>query len=665
MRLKKRYVALAILVLLFAGGAAAVWWYDETRTFGSPPPTDNNGPVAGWPVYGADAAGTRYSPLTQINKGNVRWLEEAWVYRTGEDYSGTPFAGQAAYEATPVLWNGTLYLTTPSTRVIALDAETGEERWVFDPEIDASTRRPEMTSRGVTLWVNPDHESEARIIVPTRDARLIALDATTGERVATFGDGGEVDLSADIRLRQVKGYVNYSITSPPALVNDLLVIGSAIGDNSAIDLEKGVVRAYDVRTGEMRWAWDPVPRSPEDPGYDQWTPEAADKTGAANAWSIISADAERDLVFVPTGSASPDYYGGERPGDNPYANSVVALRASTGEVVWYFQVVHHDLWDFDVPAQPVLIDIEKDGEMIPAVVQATKMGHVFFLHRETGEPIHPVEERPVPASDVPGEMASMTQPFPVKPPALVPNTLAPDDGWGLTPLGKRAARERIAALRNDGLFTPPSVQGSIHYPGVAGGTNWGSLAYDAERRLVVMNTTRAAFVVTLIPRDEMDTVDERFPDAEIASMEGTPFGMTREPMLSALGLPQNPPPWGTLAAVDVDTAEIVWESVLGTVRDLAPIPLSIKWGTPSMGGPIITAGGLVFIAATMDNYLRAFDVETGEELWKGRLPAGGQATPMTYRLRPDSKQYVVIVAGGHGKMGTDLGDYVIAWALPE
>jgi quinoprotein glucose dehydrogenase len=627
---------------------------------------DYDGPTASWLRYGMDDAGTRFSPANQITPDNVEWLRPAWEYRTGEDYTGTRFAGQAAFEATPILVGATLYLITPSTRVIALDAETGAERWVFDPQVDFSGSRSEMTSRGVSAWLDPQGdgtETGARIFFGTADARLIGLDAVTGRPIPDFGRNGEVDLKEGIGKVNPR---NYTVTSPPAILGDTVIVGSAIGDNGAVDLERGAVRAYDARTGEMRWLWDPIPRTPDDPGYEEWSPEAAAKTGAANAWSIMSVDAERGLVFIPTGSASPDYYGGERPGSNLYANCVVALRAETGEVVWHFQVVHHDLWDYDAPAQPVLIDIDKDGETIPAVVQATKMGHVFFLHRETGEPIYPVEERPVPESDVPGEQAWPTQPYPVVTPALVPQTLTPDDAWGLTPFDRRAARKRIESLRSDGLFTPPSLQGSIHYPGVAGGVNWGSVAYDRATGLTVMNTSRVPFVITLFPGEEFDE-RRAAGGGEYARQRGTPYGMKREPLISGLGLPMNPPPWGTLAAVDARSGGIAWESTLGTVRDLipGPMPWGPKWGTPNMGGPIVTGSGLVFISATMDYYLRAFDLKTGKEIWKGRLPAGGQATPMTYRIRPDSKQYVVICAGGHGRIGTKLGDYVIAYTLPQ
>lgn len=623
------------------------------------------GGIAEWAVYGGDEGGTRYAALTQITPGNVMHLEEAWVYRTGEDYTGTRYAGQAAFEATPILVDGTLYLSTPSSRVIALDPESGTEKWVYDPGVDLSAGTSELTSRGVSTWPAPGGSGERRIYVATLDARLISLNASTGKPFLDFGVNGTVDLELGIRLDPDTSSQNYLVTSPPAVIGDLIVVGSAVGDNTRTDAEQGVVRAFDVRTGALRWSWDPIPRSADSPAWREWEPEQARNTGGANAWSILSVDSQRGLVFVPTGSASPDYYGGERKGSNLYANSVVALRAETGKVVWHFQVVHHDLWDYDVPAQPTLITMHRDGLEIPALVQATKMGHVFFFNRETGEPLFEIEERPVPQSTVPGEESWPTQPFPVVTPALVPQTLQPEDAWGLTPFDRRMARERIEGLRSEGLFTPPSLEGSIHYPGVAGGTNWGSVAFDAPRELVIMNTSRAPFAITLFPREDYDLSKPPGDNVERALQRGTPYIMHRETLLSPLGLPVSPPPWGTLVAISTVTGKVVWESTLGTVRDLAPLPIPIKWGTPTMGGPIATESGLIFIAATMDNYLRAFNTENGRELWKGRLPAGGQATPMTYRLREDGKQYVVICAGGHGRLGTTLGDYVIAFALPD
>ncbi len=640
---------------------------------GAPPEIPSGGPTSEWEVYGASPGGARYSPLTQITPANVDRLEIAWTYHTGdvsEGGEGAPAANASSFQATPIVVEGTLYLPTAFSRVVALDPETGEERWSFDPGLDLSARYAEIAARGVTAWLDPERRpGEAcrrRIFLAHRGARLHALDAATGEPCADFGTGGEVDLTAGIARVRDPDYHRpyYGVTSPPVTIGDLVVLGSAIGDNQWVEDPPGVVRAYDARTGKLRWGWDPIPRREGDPAWEEWSPESRRKNGGANAWSILSVDPERDLVFVPTGSASPDFYGGERPGDNRWANSVVALRGSTGEFVWGFQVVHHDLWDYDVPAQPTLVTLRRDGEEIPAVAQATKMGLVYLLHRETGESLFPIEERPVPRSDVPGERASATQPFPTLPPPLVPHQLTPDEAWGLTPWDRGKCREALRALRYDGIFTPPSLQGTLLYPGGAGGTNWGSVAFEPERGLLILNTSRVPHTVKLIPRAELDAAREANPGEEIAPQTGTPFGMQRGLLISPLGTPCNPPPWGQLHAIDLATGAIRWEVPLGTTRDLAPVPIGLALGTPNMGGPIVTAGGLVFIGAAMDDYLRAFDVASGRELWKGRLPAGGQATPMTYRLGEDRRQYVVIAAGGHGKMGTRLGDSLVAFALP-
>jgi quinoprotein glucose dehydrogenase len=627
------------------------------------------GALAGWGHYGGDAGGARYSALDQIRRGNVSSLEIAWTYRTGDVSDGSKYPNKSSFEATPILFEGTLYLSTPFSRVIALDPETGMERWAHDPEIDLTIRYSEsLVSRGVVLWRDPnapiDAHCSARIFFGTLDARLIALDARTGQPCSDFGEGGEVDLKDGVGDVE-KGM--YEISSPPIVVGDVVIVGSAMGDNRRVEVERGTVRGFDTHTGAPRWAWDPIPRTQGDIGWEHWSAEAAKKTGAANAWAPLSADLDRGLIFIPTGSAAPDFYGGERPGDNRFANSVVALRAETGEMVWHFQVVHHDLWDYDVSSQPTLTNLIRDGRKVPAVVQATKMGHLFVLHRETGDPLFPVEERAVPRSDVPGETAHPTQPFPVKPPQLLPERLTAADAFGLTPYDRSKCREQLENLRHEGIFTPPTVGGSLQYPSMIGGVNWGGVAIDRERRILVTNINRLASWVRLIPREQYAAA-RKAPGAagSFTAMEGTPYGMNREPgFVSPFNIPCTKPPWGELVAVDLDRGEIRWRVPLGTIRDIAPLPLPIRWGTPNLGGPIATAGGVIFIGAAMDNYLRAFDVDSGEELWKGRLPAGGQATPMTYRLREGGKQYVVIAAGGHGGLGTTLGDYVVAFALRD
>ena len=635
-------------------------------------PPRPGGPPAGWPVVGGDAGGTRYSPLDEITPENVGHLRLAWEYHTRDVVDPALARRNHSFQATPVLLDDALYFCTPRSRVISLDAATGVERWTYDPHVDLSLGHYNLNCRGVAHWRDPRAAVNARcrdrIFVATADARLVALDAGDGAPCAEFGDDGSVAFwpgTLNLRERSELG-----ISSPPTLVRDVVVVGSSVRENRRIDLPSGRVQAFHARNGKRLWSWDPVPRDPGDPNRDSWHGDSADRTGGANVWSLASADPERDLVFLPTSSPSPDWYGGARGGENRDADSVVALRASTGERIWAFQTVHHNLWDYDLASQPVLIDWLEDGRRIPAVAQATKTGNLFFLHRETGVPLVPVRERPVPTDGAAGEWVSPTQPFPDWPPPLVPQTLRPEDAWGLTPFDRAWCQKRLSELRNDGVYTPPSLEGSLVWPGTAGGSNWGSIAHDPERRLVFANTSRIANTIQLVPRAEVDVASERGlrrkgDRLSTFEMDGTPYSGRFGVLISPLGIPCNAPPWGALTALDLENRTVLWESTLGTTRDLAPLPIPLPWGTPNMGGPIATAGGLVFIGAALDDYLRAFDSETGEELWKGRLPAGGQATPMTYRLRPDGRQYVVIAAGGHSQMRSRRGDSLVAFALPE
>lgn len=619
-----------------------------------------------WLAYGRDDGGTRYSPLRAVDRTNVKKLELAWTYRTG-DFLAAPHAARA--EGTPLMVDGTLYLSTPFGRVIALDPASGAERWSFDPRVNLSGDYGDFANRGVSTWVDPSRPRAApcrrRIFVAPIDARLIALDARTGARCADFATNGEIDLTKGIlNAPSYKG--EYQVTSPPAIVGDLVIVGSAIADNQRLDAPSGVVRAFDARSGALRWQWDPVPRTPDLAGYDSWRGANAHRTGAANAWSLISIDAERGLVFVPVGSASPDFFGGERLGANLYSNSVVALRAATGDVVWHFQVVHHDLWDYDVASQPVLFTLRREGRAIPALAQATKMGHLFILDRETGTPLFPVEERPVPRSDVAGEEAWPTQPFPVLPRPLVPASLTPDEAWGVNDADRRWCRDRIAGLRSEGIFTPPSLKGTLLFPGNVGGSNWSGAAIDTARGIVVVPSNRLGTVITLVPRASMTEHRRanRGSGSEISDQRGTAFGMQRDWLRAPSGAPCNAPPFGTLTAIELASGNVLWEKPLGSIPAFKDIPGSEHWGSINLGGAMITAGGLVFIAGTMDERLRAFDIDTGEELWSAPLPAGGNALPMTY-TGDDGRQYIAISAGGHNGLGTRSGDYVIAWALPE
>ena len=625
------------------------------------PPDDG---TSEWPSYGNDPGGMRYAPLDQIDPSNVGSLEIAWTAHTGDVAIGEGFRTTSAFELTPILVDGTLFACTPFNRVLALDPGTGAERWAFDPGIDRYANwANQLVCRGVSHWRDPDAAAgsvcASRIFTATLDARLIALDAATGTPCPGFGDGGTIDLNPGVGEQRWTG--EYSITSPPAIVAGRVVVGSAVGDNARIDAPSGVVRAFDARSGALAWAWDLAP--PDDAALPK--AEGTDYTlSTPNVWAPMAVDVERGVVFVPTGNPTPDYASGHRQGLDHYGSSVVALDGATGAIRWAFQTVHHDLWDFDVPAQPTLFPYEKDGKRVPAVVQATKMGLLFTLHRETGAPLFPVEERPVPTAGAPeGYRLSKTQPFPVKPPPLVRHTLSPDEAWGLTPWDRGACRERLESLRFEGIYTPPSEQGTLMWPGNAGGSNWGGVAVDPERQLLVANVQELAWAVTLFPPDQYEAQRARHPDLEVSPQAGASHGMRREVVMSPLGLPCSPPPWGTLNVVDLATGTIRWKVPLGTLRDIAPIPLPITIGTPNLGGPVVTKSGLIFIGAAFDDYLRAFDLETGDELWRGRVPAGPQATPMTYLHA--GRQYVVIAAGGYGRGGTKPGDAIVAFALPE
>jgi quinoprotein glucose dehydrogenase len=620
----------------------------------------------GWSAYGGDPGGARYSSLAQITAQNVGELKVAWTFRTGELGQGVKDWHRSAFEATPILYKGTLYLTTSSTDILAVNAASGQLRWRHDSQSRKDLHYSDGVSRGVSLWVDEQSAQEAlchaRIFAPTLDGRLLALDAFTGKPCADFGEQGAVNLLKDIRsqFQDAGGWRNYGVTSPPAILDGKVIVGSSIGDNRAVLEELGTVRAFDARSGHLVWSWDPIPRDPSNPVYKEWDPAKVAGASAANAWAPLSVDVERHLVFVPTGSASPDFFGGERPGDNRWANSIVALDGDTGKLKWGQQLVHHDLWDYDVGSQPTLANIVHDGKSVPAVIQATKTGFLFAFDRDTGVPLFPIEERAVPQDAVPGEHPSPTQPFPTAPPALVRQSkITPDDAWGVAWFDTRACRKRIEAYRSEGMFQPPALKDSLMQPGNAGGSNWGGIAYDPQRQLAVANTMNLPFDVALIPRAELaaQRASEEYKDFEFAQQLGTPYGMRRRSFMSGFGIPCVKPPWGTLAAVDMQQGVIKWQIPLG---DTPGIHLNL--GMPGLGGPIVTAGGVIFIAASLDDRLRAFDTDSGKLLWTANLPAGGQATPMTYAI--DGRQYVVIAAGGYKDM-SDRGDYLLAYALPR
>src|SRR6266852_5958115 len=593
-----------------------------------------------WAYYGHDAGGTRYSPLAQINRANVSTLKVAWTFHTGDISDGRGDRKRSGFETTPLLVDGTLYLTTPFNRLIALDPGTGMQRWAYDPKIELDGDYGDgLVNRGAATWLNPARPSgqpcRRRIFESTQDARLVAVDAANGSPCADFGKGGQVN------LRDVAGYHAgwYHMTSPPAVIDDLVVVGSAIDDNHRVDMARGVVRAYDARTGTLRWSWDPI--APNQPGAAEEKNAKAFRSGAGNAWSIMAVDPERDLTFVPTVSPSPDYYGGMRPGDNKWANSVVALRAKTGEVAWGFQLVHHDLWDFDSASPPLLTTLRHDGKDVPVVIQGNKTGLLYVLHRDTGQPVFPVDERPVPQSDVPGEAASPTQPFPAAPPPLAAHQMAADDAWGPTPEDREACRKTISQLRNEGIFTPPSVRGTLMVPGNVGGMTWSGYAFDPQHGLLITNTNNLVAGAPFTPRTKYHQRGSHSEDGDYGDQTGAPYGLFRRFLQSPSDLPCSPPPWGLLTAVDMNEGKIRWQVPLGSMQDFGgahsqPVPA----GSVSLGGPIITAGGLVFIAGTTDSFIRAFDVETGKELWKSQLPASANATPTTYRSSPNGKQFI-------------------------
>lgn len=610
--------------------------------------------TVGWLHYGGDEGGSRFAPLTQITVANVDQLEQAWVYNTGDLGPGSmpdPF-NSPAMQVTPILAQDTLYLCSPRNRVIALDPATGAERWHHDTDPDVRGLY-NVTCRGVSYHNNsvaePGSACAARIIAGTLDGRLVALDASTGRLCDNFGNAGEIDLKAE--LGDV-GAGEYALTSAPTVVGNRVIVGAHVADLRRQDVPSGVVRAFDVETGTQVWAWDAAP--PGSPPGDSFM------LATPNAWAPLSADSARRLVFIPTGNPAGDYYGGGRDRIDYYGSSVVALDTDTGELVWQFQTVHNDIWDYDVASQPVLFDFPGRDGPVPALVQATKMGLLFVLNRETGEPLFPVEERPVPQGGPAPEAVSPTQPYPVLPAALHPDELTEDDMFGFAWFDKQACIKQFRSLNYAGRYTPVGTEPTLVYPGFMGGSNWGSVSWDPIRKLLLANTTRVPAVIQLVPRERVET--EEFK-GQVELQLGTPFAVKRRPMLSPLGAPCNRPPWGVLTAIDMRTGAKAWEVPLGSLRDLAPFPLWLDLGVPNSGGSLTTASGLTFIGAATDSYLRAFATDTGEELWKVRLPAGGHATPMSYQLA-DGKQYIVIAAGGNKHLGSRMGDSIVAYALP-
>ena len=630
-----------------------------TKIANASPALGGNVPAGEWHQYGRTPFGQRYSPLDQINTDNVSTLKVAWQYQTG-DVKKPDDVGETTYQVTPLKVGDTLYMCTPHNIAIALDAASGKEKWRYDSNPGMNPDRQHQTCRGVTYYADPAATTgttcAARVYLPTSDARLIALDAETGDVCTGFAENGVLHLEKGMPYNPA-GY--YYSTSPPVITDGKIIIGGAVNDNYSTKEQSGVIRAFDVNSGALIWNWDSG-----NPDVTTPLPEGDVYTvNSPNSWSVFSYDDALGLVYVPLGNQVPDQLGmGRSENVEKYSSSIVALDIGTGAVRWVRQTVHHDLWDMDVPAQPVLIDITKDGATIPALVGPTKQGDIYVLDRRTGEPIVPVKEVPAPTGAIPEDFTSPTQPLSDL--TFTPPPLTEKNMWGITMFDQMMCRIDFLSMKYEGRYTPPSLQGTIVYPGNFGTFNWGSVAVDPERQVMFGMPTYLAFTSRLVPRDQIPPKgqDEKGSEQGLNRNDGAPYGVYMGPFLGPLGIPCQAPPWGYVAGADLATGKIAWKHKNGTVRDMTPLPLPFKVGVPGIGGPIVTKGGVAFLGAAVDDYIRAYDVTSGRQLWEGRLPAGGQATPMTYTV--GDKQYVLIVAGGHGSVGTKPGDYVIAYTLP-
>jgi quinoprotein glucose dehydrogenase len=616
-----------------------------------------------WPRFGNDPGGSQFSPLDQITPANVGKLRVAWVHRSGDVAPRGSATGWTALEVTPLKVNDTVYYCTPLNRVFALDPATGKEKWVFDPHAPGADGKPLIDKlrkaaicRHVAYWQaaepKPGVACEKRIFRGDNNGFVYAMDADTGKSCADFGAAkghpgyiSQWDYPNNGEDDPVRG-----MTSGPAIVGDLLIAPPNSRD-STTNANDGFVRAFDVRSGALTWEFDPIP------------PEHVNETGAANVWSTVSVDPERGLVFVPTTSASTDYFGGLRNFDMPLTDATVALSAATGQPVWHYQTIRHDLFDLDLPGHPLLVTIKKNGRDIPVAIQESKLGVVFVFDRETGQPIFPIEERPAPQSDVPGEQTAATQPWPLLPEPFARQRLTEDDMWGLTPIDRAWCRREFRAMRYDGPFTPPSLKGSLIFPFGAG--NWGGAAFDKVHNRLIIKGQNMAFRLKLIPKSGGDQGAGKADDPFLfADVHGTPYRAEVGLFLSPLGVPCTPPPFGTVTAIDMDSGKIAWQVPLGQSKRWGiTAPEFFKWGSPNIGGPMVTAGGLVFVAASVDAKIRALDAASGKELWQAGLPAPGTAVPMSYMA--GGRQYVAIAAGGNARLTDELSDALVVFALPD
>ncbi|MEO8657382.1 MAG: pyrroloquinoline quinone-dependent dehydrogenase [Bryobacteraceae bacterium] len=592
-------------------------------------------PGQDWPNYGNDKGGTRYSPLDQITSSNVQSLQNVWTFHTG-DVSPVTYR---AMECNPIVVNGVMYLTSSLLKLFALQADTGQLIWKYDALSGTPPQRG-TTNRGVAYWTDGTNK---RILFGTSDARLISLDAVTGKPDAAFGLNGVVDLKRGVG-RDITGLA-YGVTSSPVVFEDTVILGFLNTESPGL-AAPGDVRAFNVRTGAQMWSFQTVP-GPGQFGNDTWAGTSWQNRGGANNWSGASVDVKNALVFVATGSAPFDFYGGDRVGDNLFANSVIALNARTGERVWHYQLVHHDLWDYDLPTYPMPITVNQSGTPRDLVVQLTKTGYVYVFDRLTGKPIFKIVEMAAPTGGVSGEQVSATQPVPVKPPTFTKQGFFATDVTNISPEANAYVLNQIANYQYGPMFTPPSMKGTIQMPGILGGSTWSGASFDPDTNILYVNSNQVPWVVRI---------------AQAPAGSGYPWVLANwHRLLDPNGYPGVKPPWGTMSAIDLGTAEIKWQIPLGEYPELTAQGIPVT-GTENIGGNIVTAGGVIFTASTRDEKFRAFDKTTGQKLWEFSLPAAGYALPSTYTV--NGRQYVVIAAGGGGKLGTKTSDAYFAFALP-